>query len=398
MGGYLLGVFKKIIKQSSSAKQCVALRRLFTLAVTLLLSGWLLYTNLGLGMRPAYGKAEAATPQATVVAQSTPNSSGNTPASNKTREARRVKVNFFINSISNVNDETGTYDVDFWLDLFWNDPTLNGKNLDAVDTTKLWQPQVALVNSRSRTVLFQGFDNSLEPDTNVRLSYRFVATLFNKFDLHRFPFDQQNFVIKLESDQYESNTVIFDFLALEEPPPPSEKPLVETIPAGKYLASEVAIEGWTLRETKIVQQLRLFAYDKSTWSQFRIEVTGARKPGSYLWRIFLILAFLMLLGWVVFLVDLKELRYRLLLLFTLVLAVVTFNFTMVQILPRLTYLTLIDRDLLTCYGLLAFNLACVLGIKALPAQWAEQLNRLLVRFYPLLLLVVQLAIYWYAVA
>ncbi len=398
MGGYLFEVFKQIMKHRISNKRRVALRSLFTLAVTLL-GGWLLCGNLGFGMRPAFGMvAAAATPEATVVVQPTTNSAGNTPASNSTRAARRVKVNFFINSISNVNDETGTYDIDFWLDLFWSDPTLNGKNIDEVDTTKLWQPQVALVNSRSHTVLFQGFDNSLEPDTNVRLTYRFVATLFNKFDLHRFPFDQQTFVIKLESDQYESNTVLFDLLALEEAPPHSEKPLVQAIPAGKYLASEVAVEGWTLKDAKIVQQLRLLAYDKSTWSQFRIEVTGARQAGSYLWRIFLILAFLMVLGWVVFLVELKELRYRLLLLFTLVLAVVTFNFTMVQILPHLTYLTLLDRYLLTCYGLLAFNLSCVLVLKALPAPMAERLNNLLLLFYPLLLVVAHLVIYWYAVA
>ncbi|MFN8495311.1 MAG: hypothetical protein U0350_47375 [Caldilineaceae bacterium] len=370
---------------------------LFTLFVTLLFSGWLFYAGLGFGIRPARAAAEA-TPQATPDKQTPTDATANPNSVNSTREAKHVKVNFFINSISNVNDETGTYDIDFWLDLFWADPSLNGKTIDEVDTTKLWQPQIDIVNSRNHTVLFQGFDNSLEPDTNVRLTYRFAATLSNKFDLHRFPFDQQTFVIKLESNQYESNMVLFDLLALEEAPAPSEKPFIQAIPAGKYLANDVAVEGWTLSDSRIVQQLRLLAYDKSTWSQFRIEMTGTRLAGSYLWRIYLILAFLMVLGWVIFLIDAKDLRYRLLLLFTLVLALVTFNFTMIQILPKLAYLTLLDRYVLICYGLLAFNLVAALILKVLPEQWAERLNRLLLLAYPLLLVIVQLAVYWYAVA
>lgn len=388
MGCHLLVFWGRTINDEYSLRRCVAFQRLLGLLVTVLLCGW-----------PIYAKAQA-TPQATAATQPATNSASKADAAANTREAKRVKVNFFINSISNVNDETGTYDVDFWLDLFWNDPLLNGKTIDQVDKTKLWDPQIDLVNSRSHTILFQGFDNSLEPDTNVRLSYRFVATFFNKFELHRFPFDHQTFVIKLESALYDSSFVLFDLLTLEQAPPHSEKAFAQAIPMGKYIANDVAIEGWTLNDAKIVQQNRLLSYDKSTWAQFRVELTGSRLSGAYLWRIFLILAFIMLLGWVVFLVDLNELRYRLLLLFTLLLAAVTFNFTMVQILPKLTYLTLVDRYLIFCYGLLAVSTVGVLltqliagiGSKALAAR----LNSLLLILYPLLFIAVQVVSYWSA--
>jgi hypothetical protein len=47
-----------------------------------------------------------------------------------TQAPRRVKINFFINSLGEINDEANTYVVDMYLDLYWLDPALEGKTVE----------------------------------------------------------------------------------------------------------------------------------------------------------------------------------------------------------------------------------------------------------------------------
>lgn len=54
----------------------------------------------------------------------------------------------------------------------------------------------------------------------------------------------------------------------------------------------------------------------------------------------------MVLAWSVLLLEVSELRFRLLVLFTLLLAAVTFDFATAALRPKVAYLTLIDLYLL----------------------------------------------------
>lgn len=316
-----------------------------------------------------------------------------------TLKARRVKVNFYLNSISNVNDDLGSYDVDLWLDLFWYDAALEGKTIDQVDTSTLWTPKAEFVNARNVTTLYESFDNGLEEGTNVRLSQRLVITFFTNFDLRRFPFDQQILLLKLESNEYDSSQVLFDFATLEQPPAHSEQAFIQPIPLGKYFLNDSNLQGWTLSDSRIVQQIRVLPYDKSSWSQLRIEITATRYYQPYLWKIILVLLFLILLIWGVFWLEVGELRYRLLLLCTLLLALTTLDYKMVQILPQTSYMTSLDLYTAVCYGLLVGSAVIIVLCKALyetvHKKLALRINFAMIALYPLIIVVINLGFFWY---
>lgn len=317
-------------------------------------------------------------------------------------QVRRVKVNFFINSIHALDDETGSYVVDFWLDLYWADPALNGKTVDDVNPAMLWNPQVAALNSNNLTTLYTSYADSFEPDTNVYLSQRLVGTFTSAFDLHRFPFDQQQLELQFESNEFDSNRLLFDFLGADQEIIYSEQPYSFPLPLGKYISPEFSLRNWLLTGADVVQQIHVLPYDKSSWAQFRIEIQIERQSRPYVLKIILVFGLLMTLGATVFVINLSELRYRLLAFFMLLMTAVTFDFTRLQVSPHAPYLTLLDLVALLTYCLfgVAIGLVVLIAIqnKRGALVQAERLNLLAVGVYCLLMLLISVGLGWYGLA
>ncbi|MEZ4734829.1 MAG: hypothetical protein R3E79_47660 [Caldilineaceae bacterium] len=359
-----------------------------------LLIGWTLLWING-DMAASTARAQGEQPTATTPAEQ----SGTAAVTAESVQVRRVKVNFFINSIHTIDDENGSYAIDFWLDLFWRDPALEGKTVDDVDPARLWNPQVEAINSTDLTVLYQSYADSFEPDTNVYLSQRLVGTFTNVFNLRRFPFDRQRLVIALESSDFDSNRLLFDFMDANQAIIYSEKPFTFPLPIGKYISTEFALGEWSLTEANVVQQLHVLPYDKSTWAQLRIELQLQRHFQSYVLKIMLVFVFIMGLGATVFAIKLSELRYRLLAFFMLLLTAVTFDFTRLQRSPRTAYLTLLDLQALLCYFVLGIAILAVVLIalrnKSGAAVQAERLNRWVAVGYGVTIVLINLGLSWY---
>ena len=314
-------------------------------------------------------------------------------------ELRRVKVNFFINSISHVNDEAGTYDLDCYLDFYWYEPALEGKRVEDVDQTTLWDPLLEPINSLNYQLLGRSYANSLEPRTNVRLSYRLVGVFRNEFDLRKFPFDDQIFTFQIESSEFDSSQLLFDFIDDDSPTIYGDQPLVNSVAQGKYLAPGFQIPAWTVNDLQIVQQIRVLPYDKSSWAQFRVDLPATRQSGSYVWRVIIELMLLLTFCWGVLFLESHLLRYRLLVLCILFMATVLFNFLLQQNQPSTPYLTFPDRYMLLAYGAIGLLSATVVVVKLLHERsldgLAQRVNNMARLLYPVLMVVVNAIIFWY---
>jgi hypothetical protein len=314
-------------------------------------------------------------------------------------QVRRVKVNFFINSIHAIDDQSGSYAVDFWLDLFWRDPALEGQSVAEVEPALLWNPKIQALNATDLTVLYESYADSFEPDTNVYLSQRLVGTFTSPFDLSRFPFDRQQLAIQLESGEFDSNRLLFDFLGADQAIIYSETPFAFALPLGKYVSTEFALRDWLLTTAQVVQQIHVLPYDKSSWAQFRIELQIERQSRPYVLKIMLVFILIMILGATVFAINMRELRYRLLALFLLLLTAITFDFTRLQVSPRTAYITLLDLQALLCYLLLSLAIGAVVLIAWQNKRGSTTLPRLLnigaTIGYIGLVVLLNLALGWY---
>ena len=313
-------------------------------------------------------------------------------------ELRRVKVNFFINSISHVNDEAGSYNLDCYLDFYWYEPALEGKRVEDVDPATLWDPALEPINSLDYQLLGRTYVNSLEPRTNVRLSYRLVGVFQNNFDLRKFPFDDQIFTLQLESAAYDSSQMLFDFIDNDSPTIYGDQPLVNSVARGKYLAPDFQIPEWSINDLQIIQQIRVLPYDKSSWAQFRVDLPVTRQSGSYVWRVIIEMMILLAFCWGVLFLESRNLRYRLLVLCLLFMTTVLFNFILQQNQPSTPYLTFPDRYMLLAYVTVGLLGATVVSIKLLYERaqdaLAQRLNNLARLVYPILLVIVNLILFW----
>lgn len=313
--------------------------------------------------------------------------------------AKQLKVNFFINALSNIRTQTGEFTGDFYLDLFWQEPTLaKDEDVTALDSATLWNPQLVLVNSKNAKFLFEAYDNSAEPETNVQLSYRAVGDFAATFDLHRFPFDQQQIAIKLEPGNGNSDTAILEFIDLNQAVAPSEQAYTQIIPKGRYVDSQAIPREWALQSSRIVQQLYVYPHDQSTRSRFQIELTLARQAGPYIWKYMAPLVLLALLAWSVCLIDAQALGFRLWLLATLLGALVAFHTIQWRTLPNISYLTYLDRFLLLHYSMLSALIALVFAVRFLGqghhSRLAHWLHWGVIFGYPALYLGINLWLYW----
>ncbi|MFM7171875.1 MAG: hypothetical protein ACKO4U_02415, partial [Caldilinea sp.] len=268
-------------------------------------------------------------------------------------QIRRVKVNFFVLSLQDIDSERSTYRVDLYLDLYWDEPALRGRSLADVDESTLWNPQIYLPNARSSETLFAFYSDSLEPNTNLRMSYRIVGTYDGNFDLRKFPFDSQELVVAIESEKHDNNTLVFEYLTNDTAQPEArlDSPLVRAVPLGVHVASTVQLNEWKLTGAQSTQALKMLEYDKSLWPSFQIGLAIERNSEASLWKIFALTALLMALGWSVLWIDPQETRFRLLVLFTLLLATVVHDLATTALRPHVPYLTFADLYFLAAYAL-----------------------------------------------
>ncbi|MFN8495310.1 MAG: pentapeptide repeat-containing protein [Caldilineaceae bacterium] len=315
-----------------------------------------------------------------------------------TSQVRHVKVNFFINSLRNIDSRREVFQTDFYIDFFWAQPELNNQDISKVQTDKLFDPLLDTVNSYNAHFLQKFYYNSFEPDTNVRLRTFMTGAFLSPFDLRRFPFDQQILSIKLESTDFDSEHLLFDFAGLPRPIVHSERPYIQSIPKGRYVDRAAAPLGWRVQDAKVVQQIHVLPYDNSSWSQLRIDLVLQREAAPYIWKITLVFMFIILMTWSVFWLDGEAVHYRLWLLFLALVITHVFNAVLWKTVPNVPYLTFLDRYLLLCYGSIGWMIAAVLVIKRFYNRkyitWALWLNRGLMLLYPISWIIATVGLFW----
>lgn len=307
---------------------------------------------------------------------------------------QHIKINFYVNALRNAPNQPGAYEVDFYVDTFWDEPALGDTDLAEAAADQFFDPVLEVVNAGQIKLLNQRYDRSIEPGTNLRLRQRFTAIFAPNLDLRRFPFDQQTVSLQIESAEYDSESLLFDFIGLVEPIAQSEIPYVQSVPRGRYIDGSAVDVEWKVQTINVIQKIRVLPYDNSAWSQFRVDLVVKRVAAGYLWRIWALLAALWLLIGSVLLINSDELPIRLWLLFLLFGIAVAFQAIMTRVLPPLNAFTLFDLYLLICYIAIVIMVLLSLITKFLHwrgrRRWAQWINRISVILYPTVFALVNL--------
>ena len=183
-----------------------------------------------------------------------------------------------------------------------------------------------------------------------------VSGIFSeKFELASFPFDCQDFHIEIAWQDLESAVKVYpnpikrNFLSLN----------LTRMVQREYRIHEPIIEAY-MKPIKVVSKDLNSVDDHQQVMQ--IGLKGERYWISYFWQIILMMGLMSTFSLFVFTLDVKDAGDRLNAITTIFLTLVAFQFSITNFLPRLTYLTLLDKYITGC---MFYNCCVILQISVI---------------------------------
>jgi hypothetical protein len=272
--------------------------------------------------------------------------------------ATDVGIGLFILEVVEVNEVDNTFTVESYMDNVWCDPRRRISEepqiyVEDVAKKKLergWMPDITLVNQVEAPVV-ENQELILEPDGTVEYRQKFNAKLEARYDLRRFPFDDQTLRLEVES---------FDW--------PAKDLRLRPVESAVGFSARFEIPEWravnVARELREHQELR----DRADFSELLISLGVDRESGFYLWKIMVPLFLLVATSWSVFWMPGDSLSNRLAISFTGILTIVAYQFVIADVLPKVTYFTLWDVMLTFSFALMLATVAVSVLVTGLHSR------------------------------
>ncbi|GAB1602453.1 cys-loop ligand-gated ion channel-like isoform X4, partial [Argonauta hians] len=251
----------------------------------------------------------------------------------------RVQIVVQFAKVGEIDTLKEQYSADVIVKGKWREPALDGQThtaLEGIDIKKYWSPKLYIENTLG------------DPKENIRHRVNFndkgeayivekrviKGTFMENLELNDFPFDVQDLTVTVASEL-----------------PSYEVELIEDVDEHHVVnrQSFVDEQEWHLymhTETE-KKELAIDQADATVRrSALSVKCRAARRPGYFVWNIFMVTFLICSLAFTTFSVDKKYPQNRLQLSFTLVLTAVAFKSVVNQSLPRISYLTYMDKYLL----------------------------------------------------
>jgi len=203
------------------------------------------------------------------------------------------------------------------------------------ELARIWFPAGFPVNrvgslDISERVLRIHSDGTVQHDLNVSL--RVAAD----FDLRRFPFDRQLLELEIESFRWTEESLVWE---------PDE--------AGMGFSEDFEIPEWRIERVGSRVETAHSLRSPDPFSRFVFEIEVERESGFYVWKVMLPLIIIVGLSWSIFWMTEERVAARSRITATGVLTIVAYQFVVGEALPRIAYLTLLDKMMILSFVLLA---------------------------------------------
>ncbi|KAK3580219.1 hypothetical protein CHS0354_018002 [Potamilus streckersoni] len=257
-----------------------------------------------------------------------------------TREEKvqvQIVVQFF--KVGEIDTLKEQFNADVVVKAKWREPAMDRQDrtdIDSIDLDKLWNPKLYIENAlgdpkehiRHRLIYNDKGEAYIYQKRIVK------GTFMENLELNDFPFDVQDLTITVASE-LPSNEV-------ELVVDPSEHHVVNRQSFVDEQEWHLYIHTECSRKELVIDQ----ADNSVKRASLSVKCRAARRPGYFVWNIFLVTFLICSLAFATFSVDKSLPQNRLQLSFTLVLTAVAFKSVVNSSLPRISYLTYMDKYLL----------------------------------------------------
>jgi hypothetical protein len=187
-------------------------------------------------------------------------------------------------------------------------------------------------------------------DGNIRVSGYFNSEVSAPFDLRLFPFDRQTLEIKLESFTYNE-----------------QKLVLVTNDDHVSFAPDLFLPEWRVAGIEARVEQTVSVRDRVPFSRAVIALQVDREWGFYVFKLWIPLLLIVALSWSIFWMHDESLAGRMRISATAFLTVVAYQFAISGSLPKIAYLTMMDRMMIASFVLIAFS-----ALQSMPVAKARE--------------------------
>ena len=279
-----------------------------------------------------------------------------------------VQVGFYLSDINAINEEAETFEFEGILTLKWQDDrqAFNPTEVGAQEKVYQgafqfnevftgWFPQVVLANV-SGLYEKHGILLRVQPDGIMTYMETVNAIAETQLDLRRVPFDHQRLEAIFDVLGFNSREVVLDVDPKTTGPWPDDD---HTVRLAQW-SSPVVTTSTRDRDT-------IYAGGRGIVSAFIVSVDLYREPRFMVRLVVVPLVLLVMLSWSVFWMDRASLGDRMDISFVGILSVVAYQIVLGEILPRISYLTLLNT-----FINISFDIMCASVVINLVVGWLDR--------------------------
>jgi len=237
----------------------------------------------------------------------------------------KVSVGIYMFDLTEINDIGQNLNGDFGVVLSWVDPRLSYLEGCEIQIDKVWSPGLVFLNSGRK---FTGRPKkvSIGPGGQVKYIQRYSGTFATYHDLNDFPFDKQSFRISLFSIEWWEEDVML---------------VVDENVTGRH--KRLDISDWIIKGVEAtIGRYHDASYDRIK-SRYDFHIPAERIKSFYLWKIILPLCLVVAMSWCVFWINPALYGPQIGLSATSMLTLIATIFATANFVPKLGYLTVLDR-------------------------------------------------------
>jgi len=228
------------------------------------------------------------------------------------------------------------------------------------DYANIWIPDVSIANSTGKAVS-TARRLEIHSDGTIQLSGFFNSVVATRFDLRAFPFDRQTLSIEMESFTFNRDVVQL-------------RPIDHLV----GFKDDLYLPEWQVKSVTASAIEEVQVRDRVPFSRVSFDVSIQRETGYYLFKLSVPLMLIVMLSWTVFWMKGESLAGRMRISSTAFLTIVAYQFAVSGSLPKVAYLTLMDKLMIASFFLIALtaleNMVAVLMSERNPER-ASYLDR-----------------------
>lgn len=231
--------------------------------------------------------------------------------------------------VTRIDDVGQSISADYAVRQSWTDPRLTPFEGCKFAVDQVWIPQVAILNSAH---LWPELRDYVEVGSLGRVQYlqRYHGAVVFAYQARDFPFDEQKIVLSFLSMEYGADEVV----------------LVNDEKFTGRIKSDVKITDWEIGAVSAsVESMYVEAYG-SNHSRLDVVLTAKRRTSYFIWKVMFPLILIVVMSWSVFWVHPGRFGPQIGLSATSMLTLIAFLFATEAIVPRLNYLTIMDKFVL----------------------------------------------------